>query len=245
MTVLVTGGARRIGRAIVNALAAGGWRVLVHSRLPRDPDAESLARDVGGAALSADLSDPLGPARLFNAAVEAAPDISALVNNAAVFSTAEELPADELARMRAINVEAPRKLTTMLAMRLGTNAEGCHTLDRDRLPIRGSVVNLLDSRILCSVPGTAYARSKAEMWASQKKLACLMSPFVRVNFVAPGPVLPPTRGGAESAGDFLLDERPTPDDVASAVAYLAAAPSVTGAVLPVDAGQSLLDESEF
>ena len=119
MTVLVTGGARRIGRAIVNALAAGGWRVLVHSRLPGDQDAEALAREVGGVALSADLSDPLGPARLFNAAVEAAPDISALVNNAAVFSAEDELSADALAEMESVNVEAPRKLTTMLAMRLG------------------------------------------------------------------------------------------------------------------------------
>lgn len=244
MTVLVTGGARRIGRAIVNALAAGGWRVLVHSRLPGDPDAESLAREVGGVALSADLSDPLGPASLFNAAVEAAPDISALVNNAALFSAAGELPPDELAAMESVNVEAPRKLATMLAMRLGTNEEGCHALSAGRLPVRGAVVNLLDSRVLACEPRTPYARTKADMMASQMKLAGLMSPYVRVNFVAPGPVLPPTRGGRVRGGEMLLDSRPTPEDVASAVAYLLSARSVTGAVLPVDSGQSLLDALE-
>ena len=241
MTVLVTGGARRIGRAIVNALAASGWRVLVHSRSPGDPDAESLARETGGAALSADLADPLGPATLFNAAVEAAPDISAIVNNAAVFSASEELPADELARMELVNVEAPRKLSTMLAMRLGSNAEGCHAPAKGRLPVRGSVVNILDSRVLAREPGTPYARSKAAMLASQRKLAGLMAPFIRVNFVAPGPVLPPVKGGTEKAGDILLDSRPSPRDVAAAVSFLLSAESVTGAVLPVDSGQSLLD----
>jgi len=240
MTVLVTGGARRIGRAIVNALAACGWRVLVHSRLPGDPDAEALAREVGGVALSADLSAPLGPASLFNAAVEAAPDISALVNNAAVFSSAGELPAEELAAMEAVNVEAPRKLTTMLAMRLGTNEEGCHALSPEALPVRGAVVNLLDSRVVAGEPRTPYARTKAEMMASQMKLAGLMSPYVRVNFVAPGPVLAPAKGGTERGGDILLDARPAPEDVASAVAYLLSARSVTGAVVPVDSGQALL-----
>ncbi len=241
MTVLVTGGARRIGRAIVNALARCGWRVLVHSRLPGDRDAEALAREVGGVALSADLSAPLGPAALFNAAVEAAPDVSALVNNAAVFSTAGELPADESAAMEAVNVEAPRKLATMLAMRLGTNEEGCHALSAEKLPTRGAVVNILDSRVLSGKPATPYAKSKADMWESQRRLAGLLAPYVSVNFVAPGPVLPPAKGGRELAGEMLLDGRPTPEDVASAVVYLLSAKSVTGAVVPVDSGQSLLE----
>ena len=240
MTVLVTGGARRIGRAIVNALAAGGWRVLVHSRLPGDQDAEALAREVGGVALSADLSDPLGPARLFNAAVEAAPDIAALVNNAAVFSAEDELSADALAEMESVNVEAPRKLTTMLAMRLGTNEEGCHALSKERLPTRGAVVNMLDCRVLGREARTPYEKSKADMMKSQMKLAGLMSPFVRVNFVAPGPVLAPSKGAKVPGGEILLDARPTPENVASAVAYLLSAEAVTGAVIPVDSGQSLI-----
>ena len=71
-TVLVTGGARRIGRAICETLAVKGWRVIVHSRRPGDPDAEALAARLHGLSLAADLSEPLAAARLFQQACELA-----------------------------------------------------------------------------------------------------------------------------------------------------------------------------
>ena len=238
-TVLVTGAARRIGRAIARRLFADGWRVLVHARREGDSDALALAEELGGVALFGDLSDPLGPARLFNAACEAAPELCALVNNAAAFNPAADLPEREAETLRAVNLVAPEKLSTMLGLRLMTNDE--NGID---LPREGAVVNLLDSRILGAAPSTPYERAKAELMESGLKTARQFAAHLRVNAVAPGPVLPPTEFH-ESAGDMLLARRPTPEDVADAVAYLVSARSVTGAVIPVDSGQSAMSRNSI
>ena len=207
-TVLVTGGTRRIGKAIAGALRATGWRVLVSSH-----------RVDAGADFIADLTDPSGAVRLYAAALAAAPDLCAIVNNAALFD-------GESAALEAVNLTAPRKLTTLLAGREGT---------------RCTVVNILDSRTLGPSEPTdsVYVRTKRELWADTRKFAALFAQTLRVNAVAPGPVLPP-EGRHEPSGDMLLDRRPTPEDVAEAVVYLLGAEAVTGAVIPVDAGQHLL-----
>lgn len=217
-TVLVTGGAKRIGKAICEALHARGWNVLVHSRDAANP-------------LRADFSDPLGPARLFQAACDRAPDLCAIVNNAAVFSTAAELSSEEEARLMRVNAEAPEKLATLLGLRL-----------MEHSPFRGAVVDLLDSRILApSAEPTPYERSKLALRDSMLKTAGLFGSCLRVNAVAPGPVLAPVdAANRERAGEMLLERRPTPEDVAEAVVFLLEAKSVTGQILAVDAGQSLL-----
>ena len=114
-TVLVTGGAKRLGKVIAEALRADGWRVLVSSH-----------RADAGSDLVADLAEPSGPAKLYAAALAAAPDLCAIVNNAALFD------GDD-ATLEAVNLVAPRKLTTLLAGR----EDGV-----------SSVVNILDSRTL-------------------------------------------------------------------------------------------------
>lgn len=207
-TVLVTGGTRRIGKAIAEALWTAGWHVLVSSH-----------RADAGADLVADLTDPSGAVRLYAAALAAAPDLCAIVNNAALFD-------GEATALEAVNLTAPRKLTTLLA---------------GREEVRGAVVNILDSRTLGPAHPTdsTYVRTKRELWADTRKFAALFAQTLRVNAVAPGPVLPP-EGRHEPSGDMLLDRRPTPEDVASAVVYLLGAEAVTGTVIPVDAGQHLL-----
>ena len=207
-TVLVTGGARRLGRAIAEALRAVGWRVLVSSH-----------RAEAGADLVADLSEPAGAVRLYAAALAAAPDLCAIVNNAALFR-------GDAATLEAVNLTAPRKLMTLLAGREGRKC---------------AVVNILDARMLgpAEPADSGYAKTKRALLADTRKFAALFAQTLRVNAVAPGPVLPP-EGVHESAGEMLLDRRPTPADVAAAVAYLLGAEAVTGVVLPVDAGQHLL-----
>ena len=199
-----------------------------------DRDAIALADEIGGRAVFADLAEPLGPARLFNAVCAAEPGICALVNNAGVFSPAEGLSPEEEARLMAVNAAAPEKLMTMLGLRLMTNDE-----NGTGLPRLGAAVNILDSRILASSPSTPYARSKAALLEAQRKATLNFASVLRVNGVAPGPVLAPV-GAHEKGGETLLDARPTPEDVAGAVVYLLSAKSVTGAVIPVDSGQSLL-----
>jgi len=216
-SVLVTGGARRIGLAICEELSARGWNVLSHSRDPENP----LASDFAKCDAAAD--------RLFAAALEVAPDLCAIVNNAAVFSKAAELPPDEAKALWSVNVAVPVRLTELLAAHLAEH----HAT--------GSVVNLLDCRILVDFRADdPYAASKVALARATVEQARRLAPTLRVNGVAPGPVLPPTDpANREKGGDILLPRRPTPSDVAAAVAFLLEADAVTGQVLAVDSGQSL------
>lgn len=209
-SVLVTGGTVRLGRAIADRLRADGWRVLVTSHRP---DA--------GADVVADFATPSGAVQAYAAALRLLGGVppDALVNNAALF-------ADEASALEAVNVTAPAKLTMLMAGR--------------ETPTRGSVVNVLDTRVLGGeLPDDGpYARTKRALLSETRKAAALFAETLRVNAVAPGPVFAPTEVH-EKAGETLLGH-PTADDVAAAVAYLLDATSTTGAVLPVDGGQHLL-----
>ena len=213
-SVLVTGGTVRLGRVISEHLASLGWRVLAVSH-----------REGAGADIVADFADPSGAVKCYSAALGilggAPPD--AIVNNAALFS-------GEAALLEAVNLEAPKKLTTLLA---GREAAG-----------RGAVVNVLDSRILAGggAPESAYEATKRGLLEYTGKSAMMFAESIRVNAVAPGPVLAPTEV-REAAGETLLGGRPSAVDVAKAVAFLLEAESTTGCIIPVDAGQSLLASS--
>ena len=207
-TVLVTGGTTRLGKVIADRLRSVGWRVLTSSH-----------RADAGADFTVDLTDPLGPARLYAAVLERLDGNppEALVNNAALFAGSD-------ADLRALNYEAPRKLTMMMAGR----ETGI-----------GAVVNILDTRVLNEPDGEegAYASAKRRLLDHTRNAAALYADTLRVNGVAPGPVLVPV-AVREKAGETPLG-RPTPDAVAEAVAFLLAAPYTTGAILPVDGGQSV------
>ena len=212
-TVLVTGGTVRLGKAISETLRRQGWRVLTTSH-----------RSDSGADVIADFADPAGAVRAYAATLRLLggrpPD--ALVNNAALFT-------GDAARLNAVNFEAPKKLTILMA---------------GRETRRGAVVNVLDTRVLgnaATVPQDAYAASKAALLADTRTSAALFAETLRVNAVAPGPVLAPT-DAHEKAGETLIG-RPEPEDVAAAVAYLLEAHATTGAVIPVDGGQHLLAPS--
>ena len=212
-SVLVTGGTVRLGKAIAERLRTEGWRVITSSH-----------RADAGADIVADLAEPRSAARLYAAALQMLggmpPD--ALVNNAALFM------GDEAA-IRAVNLEAPKKLTMLMAGR----ETGV-----------GAVVNILDTKALdasrrFSTPTDAYLASKRELAAFTRSAAATFAATLRVNGVAPGPVMAPT-DVHEKAGEMLLDRRPTADDVAAAVSYLLGAEATTGTIIPVDAGQCLL-----
>ena len=212
-SVLVTGGTVRLGKAIAERLRAEGWRVITSSH-----------RADAGADIVADLAEPMGPARLYAAALQllggTPPD--ALVNNAALFT-------GDAAAIGAVNLEAPKKLTMLMAGR----ETGV-----------GAVVNILDTKALDAsrhLPMSidAYLASKRELAAFTLSSAATFAATLRVNGVAPGPVLAPTEVHVK-AGETLLDRRPTAEDVAAAVSYLLGAEATTGAIIPVDAGQHLL-----
>ncbi len=207
-SVVVTGGTTRLGLAIADHLRSVGWRVITTSH-----------RADSGADITADLSEPMGAARLYAQCLNLLggnpPD--ALVNNAALFT------GDEAA-MEYVNLESPKKLIMLMSGR-----EAGH----------GAVVNVLDCRVLGTGLGgdSPYERTKRALLDYTKKSAAMFAETLSVNAVAPGPVLAPT-GVREKAGDTPLG-RPTPEAVASAVAFLLSAPATSGCIVPVDGGQSL------
>ena len=214
-SVLITGGTIRLGAAIAARLRAEGWRVITSSHRP---DA--------GADIVADLAEPMGAAKLYAAALQmlggTPPD--ALVNNAALFT-------GDSAAIMAVNLKAPKKLTMMMAGR----EEGV-----------GAVVNVLDAAACArdsraeSQAAPGYLDSKRALRDFTLSSAATFAATLRVNAVAPGPVMAPT-DVHEQAGEMLLDRRPTAEDVAAAVSYLLGAVAVTGVIIPVDAGQHLVE----
>lgn len=235
-TVLITGAAVRIGRALAETLARAGWDVIVHARSSA-AQADELCgrlRALGRQAwrVSGDLLAPRGPDGVFADAVAAAGRVDALVNNAAAF---ERVPLSEAApedfdRLWRLNALAPIRLTQRLHAHL--SARGA----------RGCAVNLLDQRIAqpCA-DAIPYLLSKKALEAFTLSAARELAPTLRVNAVAPGAVLtPPDAAAREPAGAFPTGARPTPDQVAEAVGYLLSADAVTGQILFVDGGQHLI-----
>ncbi|HZQ13696.1 MAG TPA: SDR family oxidoreductase [Pseudolabrys sp.] len=228
---LITGASRRIGAAIARALARAGYAVVLHGRARSE--AEGLAADIvraGGKAhvVLGDLAEAAAVGGLIKAASAFAP-LGLLVNNAAAFE-ADDIAALERARferMMAINLTAPLILSQGFAAQAAPGA---------------AIVNILDQRVFKPTPRfLSYALSKSALHAATTMLAQALAPKVRVNAVAPGPVLPSPRQSeaqfAAQAESLPLGRGPSPDDIAAAVVYLAQAQSVTGVTLAVDGGQ--------
>jgi len=231
---LITGGARRIGAAIVRALAREGYAVVLHANRSRD-EAERLASEIkngGGRAgvVLGDLADESAVAGLVPAAAAFGP-LTLLVNNAGEFEPDDiaTLERARLARTFAINLMAPLFLTQAFAA---------------RAPDGASIVNVIDQRVLKPTPRfLSYTLSKSALYTATTTLAQALAPRLRVNAVAPGPTLPsPRQSEAEFAAQAVtlpLQQGPSPEDVAAAVVYLAGASSVTGVTIAVDGGQHL------
>ncbi|BCB18811.1 SDR family oxidoreductase [Bosea sp. ANAM02] len=234
---LVTGGARRIGRAIVEKLAGAGYAVAIHHGGSHE-DAEALARELAerGAKtclLSADLVDPTAVATLIPDAEKALGPVTLLVNNAASF-VADDVRSLDIAgwnRQFSINLRAPSQLIGIMAERLPADA-------------KGAVVNIVDQRVWKLTPQYySYTLTKAALLTATRTLAQALAPRIRVNAVGPGPTFPNAYDGAErleqEAAGTLLGRRVAPEEIAEAVLYLARADSVTGQMIAVDAGQHL------
>lgn len=231
--VLITGAAQRLGAAIARAFAKRGAAVVVHCFRSVE-DAESLISSLPPCpapfkheVVSCDLADLDAVRRM----AEAVGPVDFLVNNAAMWIRGNALQS-ELDRQEAVNHLAPIELIRLFAALRPDGREF-------------SAVNILDAATLSdSAPASSYETAKAALRRDTLSLARELAPYVRVNAVAPGPVFPPRElgdAGMKHIPATLPLERPVaPEDVAHAVVFLASAPSVTGAVLPVDCGQSLL-----
>ncbi len=241
--VLVTGGARRIGRAICEALAGAGWRVAVHHRRSGDAAqalvAQLQAAGVEAAAFAADLADEAQCRALLPAVLARFGRADAVVNNASLFEH------DEVASFSYAAMERHWRANTapaiVLAQALHNHLHSARVAGSGR---GGVVVNLLDQKLWNPNPDhLSYTLSKAALQAATTMLAMALAPVLRVVAVAPGVTL---HSGDMDDAEFAAAHRmtplgrsSTPQDVAQAVAYLLAAPAVTGTTLLVDGGQHL------
>ena len=234
---LVTGAAKRIGRAIALTLAKDGWQVAIHYNRSID-EADALRQEIeaaGGraATVRADLSDPEETASLVKACCDALGPPNCLVNNASLFfdDTLETLEAEIWEQHFSTNLRAPVFLARDFASALPEGETG-------------NVVNIIDQRVLRPSPEFfSYAIAKAGLWQATRMMAQALAPGIRVNAVAPGPVLQsihqaPEDFSAEVASTLLQRACP-PEEIAAAVMYILASPSLTGQMITLDAGQHL------
>ncbi len=234
---LVTGGGRRIGQAIVTALADAGFSVAVHCRANRD-DAEATAaairaRGVQSVVIQCDLADEPATQTLLPTVTEALGPVGVLVNNAGTFERDEVGDATRASWDAHIepNLRAPFVLIQRFAADLPEVAEGV-------------VVNMLDQRVWSPTPHfVSYTVSKAGLWALTQSMALALAPRIRVCAIGPGPTLPSARQTPEQfarqAASVPLRHGPMPAEIGRAVLAILALPALTGQMLALDGGQHL------
>lgn len=233
--VLVTGGAKRIGRAICLELADAGFDVAIHHR-DSVAEAAEVARSVEAMGrravrLSADLADVVETQALIGRAVDALGPIVVLVNNASVFADdrLDTITGESWSQHLDINLRAP----VLLAQAFAAQA-----------PDGSAVINILDQRVLKPDPRFfSYGLSKSALWAATRTMAQALAPRIRVNGVGPGPTLPSVHQTPEEfqaeAQATLLQRAGRPEAVAATVRWLVDADLVTGQMIAVDGGQHL------
>jgi NAD(P)-dependent dehydrogenase (short-subunit alcohol dehydrogenase family) len=236
-TVLITGAAKRIGRALAEDFAARGWSVAVHYNGSKD-EAESVARHIrasGASAvtLHADLGSADAVAALVPNAVRELGPIGCLINNASIFERdeADTVTLESWERHQAVNLRAPFFLTQAFANQLPADSTG-------------AVINIIDQRIWNLTPHfVSYTVSKTGLWTLTQTLAMALAPRIRVNAIGPGPTLPsPYQNQAQfdrQQARMPLGRGATPAEICAAAQFILEAPAMTGQMIALDGGQHL------
>ena len=237
-TVLVTGAAKRLGRAIALDLARHGWSIALHyhssEKEARATAADAETNGVKVALLKADLGRESEMAALIGRAAAELGPLGGLVNSASLFENDDwySVSRESWDKHMETNLRAPFVLAQSFARQV----------PRDGF---GAIVNLIDQRVLKPTPQFfSYSLSKAGLKWLTTTLAQALAPRVRVNAVAPGPTIINAR---QSQADFARQRETTvlgrgaePQDVCDAVRYLLEASAVTGQMIAVDGGQHLI-----
>lgn len=236
--VLVTGAAKRLGRAIALDLAGAGWNVAIHyngsANEAEQVASEIRAKGVKAATVQANFAKESEVETVVPAAAKAIGPLTALINSASLFENDDWQSATRQSwddHMEA-NLRSPLVLSQMFGKQLPKGA-------------KGSIVNIVDQRVLKPTPQfLSYSLSKAGLYWLTTTLAQGMGPDIRVNAVGPGPTLKNPR---QADADFnrqrdatILKHGADPADICGAVRYLLSAEAVTGQMLAVDGGQHLI-----
>ena len=236
---LITGGAKRLGNAMAHALHGAGAQLVIHYRSSK-AGADALVAELNGlradsaVALSCDLLDTPALPKLVVQTLEQFGRLDILVNNASSFyptpvGTITEQQWDDLV---GSNLKAPLFLAQAAAPALRAT--------------RGLILNMVDIHAQRPLPDhMVYTVAKAGLVTLTKSLARELGPEIRVNAIAPGPVLWPEHEMSnelqqEIIGKTALKRRGSPDDIARAALFFAKdAPYVTGQILAIDGGRSI------
>lgn len=238
-TALVTGAAKRIGRAIALALADEGVNIVVHYNTSRD-EAEELAhlleeKGVKAWIFQADFGLPEHYHSMIRHVVELAGSVDILVNSASIFPTDKiaDVTFESLISNMQINAWAPFVFSRSFAEEIGC----------------GAIINLIDSRITgYDWNHVAYIWSKHVLYAMTRMLALEFAPEITVNGIAPGLILPPP-GKDESYIKRLehtvpLKKHGEAEDIAEAAVFLIKSSFITGHVIYVDGGRHLKEYAD-
>jgi NAD(P)-dependent dehydrogenase (short-subunit alcohol dehydrogenase family) len=235
--VLVTGGAARIGAAIVRDLARHDFAVAIHTRNSAAA-ADALAAEIiagGGraAVVAGDLVDRNACETLVARAVEAIGPLDLLVNNASIFQddSIYDFEHETMDRHFAVHVHAPSILVRHFARQLPATQSGL-------------VVNVIDQRVWRLNPRFySYTLSKTALWTATQTLAQALAPAIRVNAIGPGPTL---KGLRQTEEDFaaqvdglILKAGPMLTEFGRTIRFLFDTPSITGQMIALDGGQHL------
>jgi pteridine reductase len=236
-TVLITGGARRLGAAIARALHAAGANLVIH-HLTSTQEAGALVetfnktRAASATLVQADLRDVANLPALVAAAVRGFGRLDILINNASTFypTALGQIASEQFDDLIGTNFRAPLFLAQAAAPQLRRQ--------------RGLILNMVDihgMKPLANYP--VYSSAKAALIMLTKSLARELAPEVRVNGIAPGPVMWPADVDAAMQAQIiektLLKRAGEPQDIGKAALYFATmAPYVTGQILAVDGGRS-------
>lgn len=236
-TALITGGAHRVGKAITLALALAGANVVINyntsAQAADATAAEAQALGVAALAVQADVADHRQVEQMVAAAQETFGTIHILINSASLWRKTPfpMTNLDDWHQVTGILINGSFYCANAVAPLMLAQGEGV-------------IVNIVDLSAFEPWPHfMAHSVGKSALLALSRQLALELAPDVRVNAVAPGPVLPPPDfdevKAARTAGKTLLNRWGTAEDVAEAVLYFIRADYVTGEVLAVDGGERL------
>ena len=235
---LVTGAAKRLGRAIAEDLVEHGFSVALHANHSLE-QAENLTvslRDRGhrAVAVKADLTNVNETQSLIQTATAALGPIGLLVNNASIFEEdhADQFDAALFSRHFDVHVKAPAILAADFVRYLPEGQEGL-------------IVNIIDQRVWALKPTFfSYTLSKATLWTATRTMAQAFAPRVRVNAIGPGPTLPSDRQTEEDFRTQLttlpLQRGPELGEFGRTIRFLFDTPSITGQMIALDGGQHLI-----
>ncbi len=246
-TALVTGGARRLGRAMALELAESGYDIALHY-VGADDEARETAAEIEAlgarvVTLQADLLDEEQSSALVgNAANALGKPLTVLINNASIFEydTLDTATRESWDRHVESNLRAPFVLTQAFARQappVATDANG--------EPLASAcVINMIDQRVRKLTPEfMSYTIAKMGLWAFTQTAARALAPQIRINAIGPGPTM---QGARQSPAHFaaqrkntVLERGSSPEDIVAAMSFILNSPALTGQLLCIDGGQHL------